>query len=45
VARIRDTSHVQRLWLSPALLAMARSVIPQPVDPGDPDGHRFLDDG
>jgi hypothetical protein len=42
VARIRDTSHVQRLWLSPALLAVAHGVAPLPVDPADPDGHRFL---
>ncbi len=45
VARIRDTSHVQRLWLSPALLAMARGVMPVAIDPADPDGHRFLDQG
>ena len=45
VARIRDTSHVQRLWLSPALLAAARGVMPLPFDPADPAGHRFLDEG
>ena len=43
VARLRDTSHVLRLWLSPALLAAARGVTPLPVDPADSEGLGFLE--
>jgi hypothetical protein len=44
VARVHDTGHVGRLWLSPALLARSSGVRELPLDPSDPDGLAFLDE-
>jgi hypothetical protein len=44
VARISDTGHLRRMWLSRALLAKSRGVRSLPLDPTDPAGHRFLNE-